>query len=155
MTIIVQCNGSFEINWNEASDNSSVVLPTVPDDDIYKCVSYTGAHIDISHWINQNFSDYKDCQTSGLYTLNRRDRHFKVDIDVQRSWIIEVSAIIFNGTIRPICGINSLEFAIRPTESCESNGINVTITETNRFETLSLYYDMGNLTIITTHNVRL
>ncbi|CAF4329345.1 unnamed protein product, partial [Rotaria sp. Silwood2] len=110
---------------------------------------------DISHWINQNFSDYKDCQTSGLYTLNRRDRHFKVDIDVQRSWIIEVSAIIFNGTIRPICGINSFEFAIRPTESCDSNGINVTITETNRFETLSLYYDMGNLTIITTHNVRL
>ncbi|CAF2824206.1 unnamed protein product, partial [Rotaria sp. Silwood2] len=105
-----------------------------------------------SHWINQNFSDYKDCQTSGLYTLNRRDRHFKVDIDVQRSWIVEVSAIIFNGTFGPICGINSLEFAIRPTESCESNGINVTITETNRFETLSLYYDMGNLTIITTHN---
>ncbi len=32
-------------------------------------------------------------------------------------------------------------------------GINVTITETDRFEVLSLYYDMGNLTIITTHNV--
>jgi hypothetical protein len=30
----------------------------------------------------------------------------------------------------------------------------VTITETDRFETLSLYYDKGNLTIITTHNVR-
>jgi hypothetical protein len=34
-------------------------------------------------------------------------------------------------------------------------GINVTITETDRFETLCLYYDMGNLTIITTHNVKL
>jgi hypothetical protein len=38
---------------------------------------------------------------------------------------------------------------------CFVLGINVTITETDRFETLSLYYDMGNLTIITTHNVRL
>jgi hypothetical protein len=33
-----------------------------------------------------------------------------------------MSAIIFNGTIRPICGLNSDEFAIRPTESCENNG---------------------------------
>jgi hypothetical protein len=29
----------------------------------------------------------------------------------------------------------------------------VTITETDRFDVLSFYYDMGNLTIITTHNV--
>ncbi|CAF2160810.1 unnamed protein product [Rotaria magnacalcarata] len=151
-TILAKCYGSFEMNWNEALDNSAIVFSTAPDDDIYKCVSYTGAHIDISHSINQDFSDYKDCQSSGLYNLNRRDRYFKIDIDVQRSWIIEVSAIIFNGTIRPICGINSFDFSIRPTESCEINGINVTITETDRFETLSLYYDMGNLTIITTHN---
>ena len=34
-------------------------------------------------------------------------------------------------------------------------GINVTLTETDRFETLSLYYDVGDLTIIITHNVRL
>ncbi|CAF3785970.1 unnamed protein product [Rotaria sp. Silwood1] len=151
-TSLVQCYGSFEMSWNDTFENSSIILPTVPDDDIYKCVSYTGAHIDISHWINQNFSDYKDCQASGLYTLNRRDRHFKIDIDVQRSWIIEVSAIIFNGTIRPICGLNSFDFTIRPTESCETNGVNVTITETDRFETICLYYDIGNLIIITTHN---
>ncbi|CAF3895969.1 unnamed protein product [Rotaria sordida] len=88
-TIVIQCYGSFQINSNETFENSSVVLPTVPDDDIYKCISYTGAHIDTSHWINQNFSDYKDCQTSGLYNLNRRDRHFKVDIIIQHSWIVD------------------------------------------------------------------
>ncbi|CAF1275004.1 unnamed protein product [Rotaria sordida] len=153
-TIVIQCYGSFQINSNETFENSSVVLPTVPDDDIYKCISYTGAHIDTSHWINQNFSDYKDCQTSGLYNLNRRDRHFKVDIIIQYSWIVDVSVIIYDGTIRPICGINSVDFIIRPTDSCERNGINATITETERFETLSLYYDIGNLTIIMTHNKR-
>ncbi|CAF4129919.1 unnamed protein product [Rotaria sordida] len=88
-TIVIQCYGSFQINSNETFENSSVVLPTVPDDDIYKCISYTGAHIDTSHWINQNFSDYKDCQTSGLYNLNKRDRHFKVDIIIQYSWIVD------------------------------------------------------------------
>ncbi len=31
----------------------------------------------------------------------------------------------------------------------------MTITETDRFETFCLYYDIGNLTIITTHNVKL
>jgi len=80
-----QCYG------NDRIDNSSEIVPTTPDDDIYKCVSYAGAHIDISHWINQNFSHYKDCQTSGLYTVNRRDRQFKIEIDVQRSWIVAVS----------------------------------------------------------------
>ena len=90
-TIVLQCYGSFQIDWDERFDNSSEIVPTTPDDDIYKCVSYTGTHIDISHWINQNFSDSKDCQTSGLYTLNRIDRQFKVEIDVQRSWIVEVS----------------------------------------------------------------
>jgi hypothetical protein len=86
--IIRPSHGLFQVDWDERFDNSSDILP---DDDIYKCVSYTRAHIDISHWINQNFSDYKDCQASGLYTLNRRDREFKVEIDVQRSWIVEVN----------------------------------------------------------------
>ncbi len=31
----------------------------------------------------------------------------------------------------------------------------MTITETDRFETFCLYYDISNLTIITTHNVKL
>ncbi len=91
-TLIVQCYSFTGINWYETFDNSSLTIPTTPDDDIYKCVSYTGAHVDTLHWINQNFSDYKDCQTSGLYTLNRIDRQFKVDIDVQRSWIVEVNS---------------------------------------------------------------
>jgi hypothetical protein len=89
--IVVQCHGLLEIQWNDRIDNSSEIIPVASEDDIYKCVSYTAAHIDISHWINEDFSNYKDCQTSGLYTLNRRDRQFKVDIDVQRSWIVEVS----------------------------------------------------------------
>ncbi len=83
--IVGQCYGYDRI------DNSSEIISTTLDDDIYKCVSYTRAHIDISHWINQDFSHYKDCQTSGLYTVNRRDRQFKIEIDVQRSWIVEVS----------------------------------------------------------------
>jgi hypothetical protein len=89
--VIMQCYILLEINWNDRIDNSSEIISTTPDDDIYKCVSYTGAHIDISHLINQDFSHYKDCQTSGLYTVNRRDRQFKIEIDVQRSWIVEVS----------------------------------------------------------------
>src|SRR5579871_6046389 len=89
-TFIIQSYGLLEVNSNERFNNSSEILPNTPDDDIFKCLSYTGAHIDISHWINQNFSHYKDCQTSGFYTLNRRDRHFKVEIDVQRSWITDV-----------------------------------------------------------------
>jgi hypothetical protein len=90
-TIIMgKCCGLFSINWDDRIDNSSEIIPN----DIYKCVSYTAAHIDISHWINQEFSNYKDCQASGLYTLNRRDRQFKIEIDVQRSWIVHVS--LFN-----------------------------------------------------------
>jgi hypothetical protein len=89
--IVGKCYGLFEIDWNDRIANASKIISTTSDDDIYKCVSYTGAHIDISHWINQDFSHYKDCQTSGLYTVNRRDRQFKIEIDVQRSWIVEVS----------------------------------------------------------------
>jgi hypothetical protein len=36
----------------------------------------------------------------------------------------KVSAIIFNGSIKPLCGLNSNHFSIRPTESCEMNGKN-------------------------------
>ncbi|UJR07945.1 hypothetical protein I4U23_012224 [Adineta vaga] len=128
INFIVQCYCSTETYWNETLDTSSQIIPIIPNNDIYKCVSYTTAHVDVSHWINQDFSIYKDCQTSGLYTLNRIDRQFKIEIDVQRSWIVETSAIIFNGTIKPICGLNSHNFALRPTQSCADN-------ETDRFET--------------------
>jgi hypothetical protein len=83
--IVGQSYSLYKIN------NSSEIVPTTSDDDIYKCVSYTAAHIDISHSINEDFSQYKDCQTPGLYTLNRRDQRFKVDLDIQRQWIIQVS----------------------------------------------------------------
>ncbi|CAF1249389.1 unnamed protein product [Adineta steineri] len=149
---IVQCYGLFQSNWSQAFDNFTEIAANTTDEDIYKCLSYTGSHIDISHSINQGFSDYKDCQRSGLYTLNRIDRHFKVEIEVQRSWITEISAIIFNGTIKPICGLNSDQFSVRPTDGCEDNGVHIMITETNRFETVSVYHDQGNLTIISTHN---
>ncbi len=86
--IVGQPYGLYETEWN---DHSSDIVSTTSDDDIYKCVSYTAAHIDISHSINEDFSHYKDCQTPGLYTLNRRDKRFKVDLDIQRQWIIQVS----------------------------------------------------------------
>ena len=90
LSMVMECAGFLAINVSDQLENSSSMLRAASDDDIYKCTAYTGAHIDVSHWITQNFSDYKDCQKSGLYTLNRRDRYFKVDIDVQRLWIIEV-----------------------------------------------------------------
>ena len=91
LSMVMECAGFLAINVSDQLENSSSMLRAASDDDIYKCTAYTGAHIDVSHWITQNFSDYKDCQKSGLYTLNTRDDHFKVDIDVQRSWIIRVT----------------------------------------------------------------
>ena len=32
-------------------------------------------------------------------------------------------------------------------------GVQVNVTETDRFDVISMYYDLGNLTIITTHHV--
>lgn len=81
-TLLLQFGCSFQ------QDNAQSFDPNI--DDIYKCVSYTAAHIDISHSINDDFSEFKNCQTSRIHTLNRKDRYFKLDIDVQNSWIVDV-----------------------------------------------------------------
>ena len=39
-----------------------------------------------------------------------------------------MSAIIFNGTIRPICGLNSFQFLVRPTDGCALNGTVIIIS---------------------------
>ena len=59
-------------------------------DDIYKCATYTGMHIDTLHWIKQNFSEYKDCQAGGSFALSRRLFEFKIEVEVKDSWIVEV-----------------------------------------------------------------
>jgi hypothetical protein len=89
--IVGQSYGLYGIDWNVGIDNSSEIVSTLSDDDIYKCISYTAVHIDISHWIDEDISNYKDCPTPGSYNLNRRDGHFKVQIGVRRSWIEDVS----------------------------------------------------------------
>ncbi len=49
--VIVQRHSIIRINWNDRTDNPSEIVPTTPDDDICKCVSYTEVHIDISHQV--------------------------------------------------------------------------------------------------------
>lgn len=88
--IMLQYYSFSEVNGNAESETPVRSLPKLLEEDIYKCMSFTAAHIDISHSITQNFSDYKDCQSPGLIALNRRNRHALIDIEIQLSWIVEV-----------------------------------------------------------------
>ena len=82
LLVFLPCCGALKIDEPESTD-----------DDIYKCATYTGMHVDTLHWIKQNFSEYKDCPADGLYTLSRRTFEFIISVEVKNSWIVEVRCI--------------------------------------------------------------
>ena len=91
---VFQCEEVSSTDRNEMFAQTSESTSILADDKIYKCVSYTSAHIDISHLITEDFQPYKDCRQPGLSTLNRRNRQFNIDVTIQRSWIVEVKFVL-------------------------------------------------------------